>query len=231
LRESSQLSDAAKRSASGLGFSEALAAAGYRANRSLLIRIGARGTQAVASFLAHEYCAQLLEGAYSDVGVYQHQRETRIILAAPFTAPPPEAAQAVALRVLALVNQARERARHCGSSRFAAAGPVALSDALSRASLAHATDMAQHNYFSHAGRDASSPADRVARVGYSWKSVGENIAAGPATPESVVEGWLKSPAHCANLMAPQFREMGIAFAVNRSSEAGIYWVQLFGARR
>lgn len=231
LRESSELSDAAKRSVSGLGLSEALAAAGYRANRSLIIRIGTTGTQAVAAFLAHEYCAQILEAAYSDVGVYRHQRETRIILAAPFTAPPPEAASAVALRALALVNQARERARNCGSSRFAAAKPLSLSDTLSRASLAHATDMAQNNYFSHEGRDASSPADRVTRVGYNWKTVGENIAAGPTTPESVVENWLKSPAHCANLMAPQFREMGIAFSVNRASEAGIYWVQLFGARR
>lgn len=231
LRERSQLSDAAKRSASGLGLSQALAAAGYRANRSLIIRIGTTGTQAVVSFLAHEYCAQILEAAYSDVGVYQHQRETRIILAAPFTAPPPETAPAVALRVLALVNQARERPRNCGSSYFAAARPVSLSDTLSRASLAHATDMAQHSYFSHEGRDSSSPADRVTRAGYNWKTVGENIAAGPTTPESVVEGWLKSPGHCANLMAPQFREMGIAFSVNRASEAGIYWVQLFGARR
>ena len=71
----------------------------------------------------------------------------------------------------------------------------------------------------------------MSRAGYNWKAVGENIAAGQTTPESVVDGWLKSPHHCANVMAPQFREMGIAYYVNRASQAGIYWVQLFGARR
>ena len=229
FHESPQLSDAAKRSVS-LAFTDALAAAGYRANRSLLIRIGATGTQSIASLLAREYCAHLVDGAYTEIGVYQQLRETRIILAAPFMVPPAEAASAVAIRVLQLVNQARERPRACGSSRFAAANPVSLSDTLSRVSLAHATDMAQHNFFSHEGRDASSPADRATRAGYNWKAVGENIAAGQTTPETVVEGWLKSPQHCANLMAPQFREMGVAFAVNKSSQAGIYWVQLFGAR-
>ena len=91
--------------------------------------------------------------------------------------------------------------------------------------------MAQYSHFAHEGRDGSSAADRATRAGYNWKTVGENIAAGQTTPETVVEGWLKSPQHCANLMAPQFREMGVAFAVNNASEAGIYWVQLFGARR
>jgi uncharacterized protein YkwD len=231
LRENAQLSDAAKRTAAGLGLSDALAAAGYRANRSLIIRISGGGTQAVTSFLSREYCAHLLDAAYTDIGVHQQLRETRIILAAPFLPPPAEAGAAVAIRVLQLVNQARERARICGSDRFAAAKPLTLNDTLSRAALAHAADMAQYSHFSHDGRDGSSPADRTSRAGYNWKAVGENIAAGQATPESVVDGWLKSPHHCANIMAPQFREMGIAYYVNRTSQAGIYWVQLFGARR
>ena len=91
--------------------------------------------------------------------------------------------------------------------------------------------MAQYNYFSHQGRDGSSAADRLTRAGYVWKAVGENIAAGPTTPETAVDDWLRSPQHCATLMAPQFREMGVAYSVNRASESGIYWVQLFGLRR
>ena len=231
LRESAQLSDAAKRTAAGLGLSDALAATGYRANRSLIIRISGAGTQGITALLAREYCAHLLEAAYSDIGVHRQLRETRIILAAPFLPPPPEAAAAIALRVLDLVNRARERPRICGDRRFAATRPVALSGMLSRVSLAHAADMAQHSHFSHTARDGSTPAERVTRSGYTWKAVGENIAAGQTTPESVVEGWLKSPQHCANVMAPQFHEMGIAYYVNRTSKAGIYWVQLFGARR
>ena len=231
LRESAPLTAAAKRSAEGTTFSDALAAARYRATRSLLVRITTDKTQSVASFLAREYCVHLLEAAFSEVGVYQRPGETRIILAAPFMPPAPEAATAVAVRVLQLVNHARERPRTCGNSRFAAVKPLTLSDTLSRAALAHAAEMAQFSHFSHDGRDGSSPADRMTRAGYEWKAVGENIAAGQTTPESVVEGWLNSPQHCANLMAPQFREMGIAYYVNRESRAGIYWVQVFGARR
>lgn len=231
LRENVQLTEAAKRS-TGVAFSDALAAAGYRANRSLLIRIrGNVGTASVVEFLKRDYCAHLLDAAYSEVGIDRHLREIRIILAAPFLPPPAQAADAVAVRVLQLVNQTRERPRTCGTTRYPAARPLLLNDLLSRASLAHAADMAQYNYFAHEGRDGSSPADRLTRAGYGWKAVGENIAAGPTTPESVVEGWIRSPEHCANLMAPQFREMGIAYSVNRASQAGIYWVQLFGTHR
>jgi len=231
LRENAQLSEAAKRS-TGPSFNDALAAAGYRANRSLLIRVsGTAGTAPVVELLKREYCAQLLDSAYSDVGIHRQLRETRIILAAPFLPPPAQAADAVALRVLQLVNQTRERPRTCGAKRFPAARPLLLNDLLSRASLAHAADMAQYDYFAHEGRDGSSPADRLTRAGYGWKAVGENIAAGPTTPESVVEGWIQSPQHCENLMAPQFREMGVAYAVNRTSKAGIYWVQVLGSKR
>jgi uncharacterized protein YkwD len=231
LRENVQLTEAAKRS-TGPAFNDALAAAGYRANRSLLIRItGAAGSGSVAALVAREYCAQLLDSAYSDIGIHRQLRETRIILAAPFLPPPAQAADAVAVRVLQLVNQTRERPRTCGTTRFPAARPLLLNDLLNRASLAHAADMAQYNYFSHEGRDGSSATDRLTRAGYHWRSVGENIAAGPTTPESVVEGWIRSPQHCANLMAPQFREMGIAYSVNRASQAGIYWVQVFGSSR
>jgi uncharacterized protein YkwD len=231
LRESAQLSEAARKTAAGLGLSDALAAAGYRANRSLIIQVSSGGTQAVTALLAREYCAHLLESAYAEIGVYQQLRVTRIILAVPFLPPPAEAAGAVAIRVLQLVNQARERGRICGASRFAATQPLTLNDTLGRAALAHAADMAQYSRFSHEGRDASTPDIRVTRAGYAWKAVGENIAAGQTTPETVVDGWLKSPEHCANIMAPQFREMGVAYTVNRTSQSGIYWVQLFGARR
>jgi uncharacterized protein YkwD len=61
--------------------------------------------------------------------------------------------------------------------------------------------------------------------------VGENIAAGQQAPDAAVDGWLRSPPHCANLMGPQYTEMGIAFAVQPTSEAGIYWVQMFGTPR
>ncbi len=42
-----------------------------------------------------------------------------------------------------------------------------------------------------------------------------------------MQGWIDSPGHCANLMSPTFTEMGIAFVVERKSEPGIYWTQVF----
>ena len=51
------------------------------------------------------------------------------------------------------------------------------------------------------------------------------------TADVAVQGWLKSPGHCANIMSPDFSEMGAAFAVNPKSSAGIYWVQVLGAAR
>jgi uncharacterized protein YkwD len=232
LRENAQLVEAAKRVAGRLAYQDALAAVGYRATRSALIQLSSDpGAQSVASLVASHYCVVLVEPDFREIGIYQRRRESWIILAAPFSPPAAEAAHAVAERVLVLVNQARTQARVCGSKRLAAAGMLRLNATLNGTSLAHALDMAQHSYFSHEGRDGSTVADRVTRAGYRWRSIGENIASGASAPEVVVNDWIRSPQHCANLMAPQYTEMGVAYAVNRASEAGIYWVQLFGAPR
>jgi len=55
---------------------------------------------------------------------------------------------------------------------------------------------------------------------YQEKLVGENIAYGPKTADEVVQGWLDSPGHCANIMDPRFAEMGIAYAAGRASKRG-----------
>jgi uncharacterized protein YkwD len=89
--------------------------------------------------------------------------------------------------------------------------------------------MAGRGTLSHTGGDGSTHAERATRAGYRWRVVGENIAAGQPTPEQVVAGWLKSAAHCTNLMDPEFSEMGVAYAAAPRDARGIYWVQLFGA--
>jgi uncharacterized protein YkwD len=232
LRENAQLVDAAQRAAAHRPFQSALDAAGYRATRSVMMHVsGDSGARSIAGFVAANYCASLIDAAYGEIGIHRTRRDTWIILAAPFAPPDPGAAESVARRVLDLVNEARMQSRMCGNSRFASAGFLRLNATLSRAALGHATDMAQHDYLAHEGRDGSTPAERLTRAGYRWRSVGENLASGPTTPEAVVDGWLRSPGHCANLMAPQFIEMGVAYAVNRKSKAGIYWVQVFAAAR
>ena len=134
-------------------------------------------------------------------------------------------------RVLDLVNAARATPRYCGGRYFNAAGPLRWNDALAEAALEHADDMARHYFFGHAGSDGSDPAARVERVGYRYRMMGENIAAGDMGPDEAVAGWIHSPGHCANLMNPAFTEMGAAYAFNPRSEYRVYWAQSFGTRR
>ena len=232
LKEVADLGEAARRIAGGATGDDALAQSGYRAQRSATLRVrGSPVPATIAEALRKSSCAQLTEPAYREIGAYQQGRDTLIVIAMPFAPPAPDSAETVAQRVLELVNAARGQSRTCGDRPYRAVGRVRLNATLSGAALAHATDMATHSYFAHEGRDGSTPSDRATRAGYRWRAIGENIASGMTTPEAAVEGWLKSPPHCANLMAPQFTEMGIAFAVNRASKSGIYWGQLFGTPR
>lgn len=137
----------------------------------------------------------------------------------------------MARRVLELTNRARSAARRCGSETFAATRPLVASPALAKAAGGHAHDMAEHGYFAHRARDGSTVGQRATRAGYRWRAIGENIAAGPPTADAVVQGWLNSPEHCANLMRPHFTDMGIAFAINTEGKHRVYWVQVFGAPR
>ncbi len=231
LRPQAQLDEAARRLARGARLEDALQASGYRAERSFQLTLrGYRSPQAAVQALVPQHCRALSDRSLREVGSHRSGNAWWVIAAAPFA--PPAAAQAddVAGRVLARVNQARAQARRCGSQSFGAAAPLALNALLGRAAAAHAGSMARHGYLDHQGRDGSTPADRVSRTGYPWRSVGENIAAGQTTADQVVSGWLASPEHCANIMEPRFTEMGVAYAVNAGSEGGIYWAQVFGRR-
>ncbi len=126
--------------------------------------------------------------------------------------------------VLALVNQARSEGRSCGSAgAFGPASALGWNDKLGRAATRHASDMASHDFVGHTGSDGSSAAERISDEGYDWSAVGENVAAGQASPEQVVADWLSSSGHCANIMDPRFEHMGIARA--QGGSFGVYWAQ------
>jgi uncharacterized protein YkwD len=188
----------------------------------------------------------------TEVGIYIDSRQFWIVMAAPLTsqrapvasyaptvpryAPPPGTPRlgvsgiAVGHRILDLINEARAAPRRCGNEMFAAAPPVRWNDKLAESSQRHSEDMAQYNFFDHVNpRDGTHSWERVERAGYNYRSTGENIAAGYRSAEEAVAGWIKSPGHCANLMNPEFTDMGAALAVNRRSKMGLYWTQEFGA--
>jgi uncharacterized protein YkwD len=232
LRWAAPLSAAAQRMAGGTPPREAVRSAGYRATRLFQVSLsGYRSTAAMAQTVIAKYCERLTDPTLTDLGFHRQGAAAWIVLAAPFAPPPRAAAASVAARVLALTNEARSQPRVCGTRRFEAGAPLKPSPLLDRAAAMHAEDMARHGYLEHQGRDGSSPADRVTRAGYRWRSVGENIASGQTTPEQAVQEWIRSPDHCATLMSPDFTEMGLAYAANIDSEGGVYWAQVFGRPR
>lgn len=135
-------------------------------------------------------------------------------------APPPDAS-AEAIEVLELVNEARSSGRSCGDRRYSAAAPVSLEARLARAAQLHSEDMFAHDFMGHTGSDGSDLRKRADRQGYQWSRLGENVAWGYVSPSTVVNGWLGSPGHCANIMNPEFSELGVGLQ-------GTSWTQLFG---
>lgn len=232
LRPVAQLGEAAQYIARRQSPSDATKKAGYRATRIFSVSMsGYTSPATVVHMMAEKYCKALTDPSLTDIGSYQEGASYWLVLASPFAPPPPSAAASVAARVLSLTNEARAQPRNCGGRQFGASAALRPNPRLDSAAAAHARQMAQHSYLEHEGRDGTGPADRVTRAGYRWRSVGENIASGQTTAEQVVQEWLRSPVHCANLMSPSFVEMGLAYAVNVNSAAGIYWVQQLGRPR
>jgi uncharacterized protein YkwD len=229
LRHDPRLSATAARAADGTGLDEALRDSRYRAPRSTLIMLkGYKGERAMTQGAVKHSCATVMDPDFRDFGFHVRGNDAWIALAVPFTPPLAEQANELEARVISLVNDARSRSLRCGDRLMAAAPPVRANTRLRRAAAAHASDMAELSFFSHTGTDGSQVAERARRSGYAWRTVGENIAAGQMKAETAMQGWLKSPSHCVNLMQPSYTEMGLAFAVNPQSESGVYWVQVFG---
>jgi uncharacterized protein YkwD len=130
---------------------------------------------------------------------------------------------------IAKINEARNVSRTCGTTNYPATTPLTWNSKLAAAADSHSTDMATNNFFSHTGSDGSTLGDRVTAAGYTYRSVGENIAAGYSTIDAVITGWLNSPGHCANIMSPGFNEYAISCASNENALYKTYWTQNFGS--
>ena len=211
---------------------ESVEGAGYEAARSESLHIkGSTSDDDMRRGLDARSCASLVDKQYTDLGTYRRADETWILLARPLPKAPVLEPAAQAARVLELVNAARSEARACGRQNFAPAPALKPSTALAAVAAAHARDMAEHAELTHTGSDGSKPADRITRVGYAWRASGENVAAGQRDADAVVTAWLESPGHCANIMEPNFTEMGVAFVQVPGANPGIYWAQSFATPR
>lgn len=139
--------------------------------------------------------------------------------------------QALRESLLREVNAARAKGMWCGTRRMPPATPLGWSDALSSAAARHSADMARRDYFGHASPEGKRVGARVTAEGYRWRSIAENIAGGDRSVEIVMRGWMDSPGHCANIMNPEFRDIGAACVERTGSTWGTYWTMVLGRQR
>ncbi|MGJ5893240.1 CAP domain-containing protein [Streptomyces niveiscabiei] len=169
-----------------------------------------------------EYCLSggdtrrtVQDPAFTHAGVARVDAYWTAVWASPLT---PAGLDRVEAEVLELTN--RERVR-------AGLGPLAPDGPLARAARAYCVDMAARAFYSHTSPEGTQPWDRAKAAGSAKRSIGENIACGQRSAAEVVEGWMNSPGHRANILKADFTHLGVGFA--GGGPAGTYWTQLFGA--
>lgn len=124
----------------------------------------------------------------------------------------PQAAQ-----VVTLTNQERATA---------GCKPLTVNATLTTVAQAHSVDMAKNNYFDHNSKDGKTPFDRMSKAGYGYRMAAENIAMGQPTPAAVMDAWMNSAGHKANILNCGLKQIGIGYALNGNGTP--YWTQDFG---
>ncbi|MEU4690861.1 CAP domain-containing protein [Actinoplanes sp. NPDC023714] len=132
------------------------------------------------------------------------------------TEAPSTGDDSVAGEVLRLVNVERQAAGCDGLSS---------ESRLQAAAQKHSELQAEQNSMSHQLPGEAAMGDRVTAEGYRWRGVGENVAAGYTSAASVMDGWMNSPGHKANILNCGFEEIGVGIA--KSSSGTQYWTQVF----
>jgi uncharacterized YkwD family protein/spore coat assembly protein SafA len=116
-------------------------------------------------------------------------------------------------QVLDLVNQERSKV---------GLKPLQMDWELQRVARVKSQDMSNKNYFSHQSPTYGSPFDMMKQFGISYRTAGENIAMGQRTPQEVMNSWMNSSGHRANILKADFTHIGVGFESN-----GYYWTQQF----
>lgn len=96
---------------------------------------------------------------------------------------------------------------------------------LARVARFKSQDMKDNRYFAHNSPVYGSPFQMIRNFGISFRSAGENIARGYATPQAVVNGWMNSSGHRANILNPSYTHIGVGYVAG-----GHYWTQMFIAK-
>ncbi len=116
-------------------------------------------------------------------------------------------------QVVSLVNQHRAKYN---------LAPLTENWELSRVARFKSQDMRNNKYFSHTSPTYGSPFQMIKAFGISYRTAGENIAYGQRTPEAVVNAWMNSSGHRANILNSSYTQIGVGYVAN-----GNYWTQMF----
>lgn len=100
--------------------------------------------------------------------------------------------------------------------------PLSQDWQLSRVARYKSQDMRDNGYFSHTSPTYGSPFNMMKNFGITYKTAGENIAKGYQTPKAVVDAWMNSPGHRANILSSSFTHIGVGYV-----SSGSYWTQMF----
>ncbi len=100
--------------------------------------------------------------------------------------------------------------------------PLTADWELSRVARYKSQDMKDNNYFSHTSPIYGSPFTMMKNFGISYRSAAENIAKGQKTPQAVVNGWMNSSGHRANILNATYKKIGVGYV-----PSGNYWTQMF----
>ena len=107
--------------------------------------------------------------------------------------------------------------------------PLSVAPKLNVSSQTKAMDMAEHQYFSHQGPGNRSLSYFLRRAGYRYRVAGENLAMGFFDAQSVVNAWIKSPTHYANLIDEDYHDLGVSLESGLyNGESTVYVTQHFG---
>uniref|UniRef100_H3HDK3 SCP domain-containing protein n=1 Tax=Phytophthora ramorum TaxID=164328 RepID=H3HDK3_PHYRM len=92
----------------------------------------------------------------------------------------------------------------------------------------HSDDMAAKDYMEHDGSDGSTMSERITQAGYDWSAVAENVAAGQADVDAVMDAWMNSPEHKVNILG-DYTMLGTAYAYKKGNTYEHFWTQDFGS--
>lgn len=136
--------------------------------------------------------------------------------------------------MLAVSASGAPRARHTNAVPGIAARPgLTWNPLLAETARRHSESMAREGYFDHVDTEGRTVGARARAAGYRYRVVGENLAAGHASIEEAIRGWLLSASHCRNLIDERFTEFGIARVQSERPDDryGAYWTLVLGVQQ